>query len=244
MDVHFMIQGLSLFVHDPSGRWHVIFPATSSGSHQHFPTLEYNGHPKDSMNGKFIDFSRLGSASPQPFPIANVLEVGPLSGKTVPAGEVGPNPTQAVASRITLPHPDRIVFGPRVFWTLNGVRRQFTHRLEWVVTGVAPVTPVRETLRASTQPEILPVAVPDASGVVKIDITNLPQGDHPVCMGMQAAHTGMYYGYLQGSGPIPILDEPSPYPQCADDFDPEATEMDVNEGPTAYNCMLAQAMGG
>ena len=264
MELRVTFRGLCLFVRRKDGKHlDVLLPETVQHQrhmpdHVHHPLLRYNGLGHSGEIRKFaLRFDGLKPASGQvPGLLPNILPAGRISTKTVPPGKLGDNPGSAVASRISLPVPHKIVPGQQVWFSrtrADGTIEclELTHEVTLVYSGIeaGKLRPrIKELGNASNGTDL---DEPQMSGgnVITVVVTHLPMDVNvKICPGDEVLHAHMYYEFLEGVNDPLILEEHpgvdagcKPWtPRCGRHVFPEEF-LKRDDSGTAFNCMLAQA---
>lgn len=266
MDLHVIFRGMCLFVPAQNGvHVAVIFPETS-GHHPshppHRPLLSYKGIQPRPLPRSALHFAGLAAGGPPlTAPIPHLLRAGEIANKKVSPGKLGDHPGATVATRVTLPAPNKFVPGRLVWFTRveNGVTKclELTHQVTLEYHDVnGNVMPRAKELGNPGNFQHLPE--PQANGnVIQVEVTHLPDFDIPICPGEEITHSHMYYHFLEAPHDSLFLDEkpttssrncgpwfpfcgpPHPVPE-----DLDAMEKERWSSSSAFNCMLAQAPAG
>lgn len=142
-----------------------------------------------------------------------LADAGAAIGRRVSRRQLGPNPEDSVAARMTLPAATVMTRVHGGFWDLGPqMDVEMTHGVEWKLAGVdGDSLPWGlfglRTFRAERLPELHPV-----DGEIRVEVLHLPDTDvprDPPC-GTPGHHFALYYGLFgpKVDGPVPLFRAP------------------------------------
>lgn len=258
MQVQITMTGLCLFVPDPDGlSVHVLLPNTSgtfpSGPiHEHRPKVSFTGmaHTLPGIHTYSVDLRPLRPAGGGSLPAGwtnHLLDVEDIAGAKVPSNRWGEQPEHSITASVRLPLPDSVRAGrKKVRWKVpqrpSGEKpASLVHQLTWIFEGIPDVMLERRLLRSTSQVvQAVGAPLPGTDDVIRIDVTNLPLNNYPLCQYEFALHAQAYYAVVPSRETrTPQLDEPSPKPGCPG-LVPLAP---FDRSASAYNCMLGYSGG-
>lgn len=210
--------GLCLFVPVPKRKvLHVLLPGTGRHVDEHIATLTC-GKETFGLTDRLLDLSGASTAGTTTRLTRGAFNIREIVGRRVDAQQLGPEPTDAVLARITLPLGEKPIVGDTARYRYafrrkkDGVEVSRKPRLSNEFTWIVPEFAVDASrwrltpLRGSVPPDDLPNIGKDD---IFLEVSHLPRTEITIPVGGKAHHVHAYYDlYLRGeTGPLPILDE-------------------------------------